>query len=175
MNRIEESLHLRGVFRQLGGDVAGKLTLVTRIREVAAQQNAVDLIRLCDRAIEDGDVSEQFQTWIIDAYAMIDAGAVDRDKQNRKAQSMKAAKPRGKGDDGRTLGDLIETLAKNHPEENPGEVWPHLKSEIEDWAGDCLEKKIGAKVFYQYTLAERQKTISLKHFSERLRKFKNTV
>jgi hypothetical protein len=174
MTKIEEVPHLRSVFRQLRGDVAGQLKVVQRIREVAVHYNGTDLIALCDRALEDNDLPEYLRDWILDAYAMLDAAAVDRDKRNRAAQSTKARKPRGKGDDGRTLGDLIQGLARNYPRDKPSEVWPHLKSEIESWAGDCTERNTGGMPSYRYPFADAKKTISYKQFSEHLRKYKNT-
>jgi hypothetical protein len=174
MTRIEEVPHLRSVFRQLRGNVPEQLKVVQRIREVAVHQDAMDLIGLCDRALEDDDLPDYLRNWILDAYGMLDSAAVDRDKRNRLAQATKARKPRGKGDDGRTMGELIQGLARNHSGDKPSEVWPHLQSEIEKWFGNCTESKIGKTVSYRYPFADGEKTISYKQFSERLRKYKNT-
>lgn len=90
-------------------------------------------------------------------------------------QSTKAKLPRGKGDDGRTLGDLIKQLAKHHPDEKPSELWPHLKTAIGDWADCCEERTTDKRTDYLYSHGERSKTISYKQFSERLREARNTV
>lgn len=173
MNHFEESHHLRSIFRQMGENVAEKMEVVARIRNVALRLGAVDLLRLCDYAIEDGELPVEVQERILTAYAMLDSAAVTSDKLHRIAQSKKAAQPRGKGDDGRTLGDLIKSLAANHSQLKPSEIWPHLKSAIEAWAGPCVEKKIDGRTFYQYCLSEKQRTITYGQFCVRLREFKN--
>ncbi|MDR3453791.1 MAG: hypothetical protein P4L96_13495 [Rhodoferax sp.] len=105
------------------------------------------------------------------------------DKADRygKHQAKNASRKRGKGgtgDDSRTMGDLIATLARTHPNMKPREIWPHLKSAIEDWAGSCEEKTRRHMSVYEYPFDDGRKTISFNHFGERLRearKKKSTV
>jgi hypothetical protein len=73
------------------------------------------------------------------------------------------------------MGDLIQRLASQHPNEKPCEIWPHFGNALLGWADACTERTIGEKTFFQYSVKDHEKTISFKQFSERLREFKNTV
>lgn len=140
-----------------------------------SQQSAAALLYACTEALEKNAVSERVQQTILYAYAGLDLDNVAKGKNYHAAQSNRAKKPRGKGEDQRTMGDLIEALKRHHPNDKPSELWPHLKTAIEDWADSCKERTIGTRTEYLYSHGERLKTISFKQFGERLRQFKNTV
>lgn len=140
-----------------------------------SQQSAAALLYACTKAIEKNTVSEHVQQNIHDAYAGLDTDDVARGAVYSATQSRRAQKPRGKGDDRRTMGDLIQSLHRHHPNEKPSELWPHLRTLIEEWAGTCTERAIGNRTDYLYSRCERMKTISFKQFGERLRQIKNTV
>ena len=95
------------------------------------------------------------------------APELENSKKYREHQSKIAKNPRGKGEDGITLGELIANLSQNYLNEKPSEIWPHLKSSIEEWCGGCEENKNGD--VYRYFFKDKAKTISFKHFRDRLR------
>lgn len=76
------------------------------------------------------------------------------------SNSNKGKKDRSvKNDDGKTLYEVIRNLAKNHPDEMPNELWPHLKTAIEEWSySNCLETRPGGKNrdswSYQFTKSD---------------------
>jgi hypothetical protein len=137
------------------------------------QQMAAELLDICTQVLVQGTFSDRDRDWIFDAYSALDGVAVTAGEKHSKAQAEKAKKKRGKGDDGRTLGELIQTLTQNHPDAKPSEIWPHLKSMIEEWAGYCDEKTSDTTAFYVYPFGEGSKTISYKQFGDRVREIKN--
>lgn len=141
----------------------------------SSQKSAAFLLSYCDVAIESNSVDARLQELIVGAWVGLELDAVETGEKHRAEQSHKATLPRGKGADGRTLGDLIKQLAKQRPNEKPSELWPHFGSALSDWADNCTERTIGSKTFYRYSVKDHEKTISFKQFSERLRLFKNTV
>lgn len=95
--------------------------------------------------------------------------------ERKDAQRQKANRPRGKGDDGRTMRDLIDALAKQHHDEKPREIWPHLGSAIKEWADECEPKTIDGKESYRYQHASgKERTITYKQFCEVLRQARKT-
>jgi hypothetical protein len=77
----------------------------------------------------------------------------DRAK-HQDSQRVKAQRPRGAGDDGRTMRDLIGVVT----------VWTHLQSAIAEWSGGECELMSGP-TRYQYTAHNGNiRTITLRHF-----------
>ena len=153
------------------------MELVKNIRDVGLRANGSNLVRLCERAIEDGVLTEQLIGFILDEYQRLDSFAANTGRKASATQSDKAKKPRGKTEDGRTLGDIIKAASLAVEGGKPAEIWPHLRSEIENWAGMCAEKfgPDGEK-YYRYPFGDGEKTITFKWFGERLRALKkNTI
>jgi hypothetical protein len=87
----------------------------------------------------------------------------------RRNQAERAKGPRVKNSDGRTLADVVAAVANAHPDSAPREVWPHLATAIEEWAGRCDEVRTSAGVAYRYDLGGNDRTLSYRHFSDTLR------
>lgn len=92
-----------------------------------------------------------------------------------RANSKKASLKRPvKNDAGETRNEVIARLANAHTNEKPSEIWPHLKTAIEEWSGgDCVEKRPSEKNrdnwLYQYTKPDGSPdTISYQAFRKRL-------
>lgn len=90
-------------------------------------------------------------------------------QKQRDSQSKRARLSRGRGEDGRNLSDLIADLARVHPNDRPREIWPHLRSSLEEWAGACVGKTRETQEVYEYPFGNGRKTIGYKQFSHRLR------
>ncbi|WP_129112230.1 hypothetical protein [Burkholderia pseudomallei] len=70
---------------------------------------------------------------------------------SKEGQRKKATRPRPtKNDSGDALDGVIGTVAKDHPGERPGEIWPHLKTAIVEWSGDSVTET-GADDSRRYT------------------------
>lgn len=121
MNRIEEMPHLRSVFRQLGGDITAIMDLVNRIRDVALQQDAADLIRLCDNVIEDGALSDHYRDWILDAYAMLDSTDADTGKKFTNGRKLGTVGP---------IRKKIAALLKKNPTIKNPEIWTKIEKAL---------------------------------------------
>ncbi len=80
-------------------------------------------------------------------------------------------------DGGKTIDDLIMQIAKAYPEEKPKDLWPHLKSALDEWAENCTEKTHNPKnPMYEYgTVTGERKTITYETFCKKLRKMKNGI
>jgi hypothetical protein len=98
---------------------------------------------------------------IVDELVTLAAATV----KHHDAQREKASKPRGVIH-GRTMSDLITALARQHPNEEPRESWPHMRSAIEDWVGECTETNENT---LRYPYEDGHRTITFKHFSALLR------
>lgn len=73
-------------------------------------------------------------------YALdAESGRAQSESQSRKASKSRRAKDEG----GDTVADLIRTLSREHRNEKPSEVWPHLKTSLEEWSGEAV-MEIGA-------------------------------
>jgi hypothetical protein len=91
--------------------------------------------------------------------------------KRKNIQSENAKKVRGRGDDGRTMHDLIAALARECRDEAPREIWPHLQNAIHDWADGCDSIETGGKLSYEYSSRSGEsKSITYKHFSDVLRR-----
>ncbi|MDP1679700.1 MAG: hypothetical protein Q8L02_06240 [Candidatus Nitrotoga sp.] len=101
MTRCEEVPHIRSLFRQFGSDEEKKLNLINVIREVAlhylppdfsdetratfeknaaitkSEKYASSLWYLCTEAIEEQNLSDQLQLWILDAYMCLDVDGIE--------------------------------------------------------------------------------------------------
>ena len=116
----------------------------------------------------DGKIS--LQDAIEEEYAQLAEG----NHKHRATQSAKASKPRGAGDDGTTMGELVIAFERSHMEETAREAWPHFASAIEDWAGPC--ERVGSAdepTAYRYPFERKQdrnkeqkRTISYNRFRE---------
>ena len=80
--------------------------------------------------------------------------AIRMGEKLKDSQRTKANRPRGKGDDGRTMRDLIGSATE----------WTHLQSAIVEWSGgEC--KLLEGPTRYQYTARNgKLRTITLRHF-----------
>ncbi|OXJ32845.1 hypothetical protein CFB82_17745 [Burkholderia sp. HI2714] len=82
---------------------------------------------------------------------LIDAG---HGRAQSDAQSGKARKERrAKSDDKRTLVDVIRSLSREHPDSKPSEIWPHLKTSLNEWTDgeEVTEVGKGESRAYRYT------------------------
>nr|WP_298718767.1 hypothetical protein [uncultured Steroidobacter sp.] len=94
---------------------------------------------------------------------------------HKEIQARKARKPRGKGDDGRTMRDVVADLARGHVGDTPRDLWTHLGSAIESWAGEC-EEVDGPPPAYRYPSASgRIKTLTYKHYCDLLRQARKNL
>lgn len=179
MNFIEEAAHIRIVFKQAPPDWIAPL--IVRIRdEFAIPRDAKKLVEACAYALEclaENDVlPERASEWICHEYAALDSPAVDAAKRQAAAQSARAQKPRGKGDDGRTIRDLIQSVANSATKATkPSELWPAFVAAVDEWAGGHFEKTRNGHEVIEYEFSGRRKTISYKQFRERLGKIRNAV
>lgn len=93
----------------------------------------------------------------------------------RQSVIAKNKRPR-KNEDGESLDDVVRRLAKNHPGEKPSELWPHLKTEIGEWAGcDCTETKPNENQdqwHYKFKIGEKSDTITFSSFRKKLKQYK---
>lgn len=73
-------------------------------------------------------------------------------KQSSDAQVKKAKKKRPiENEQGITLDAVIRELARVHPDEKPGELWPHFKTAIEEWSdNECTEAKTAKHDSWRY-------------------------
>jgi len=87
----------------------------------------------------------------------------DKGKQSLAQQTKRASHKRPiKNEAGETLDNVIRTLAKNHPNEKPSELWPHLKSAIEEWSdSECTETRTGARDSWRYQFQQYSKADSI--------------
>ena len=73
---------------------------------------------------------------------------------HKDTQRVKAQKPRGASDDGRTMRDLIRAVTE----------WSHLQSAIVEWSGGECEL-LESPTRYKYTARNgKPRTITLRHF-----------
>ncbi|WP_287819630.1 hypothetical protein [Achromobacter sp.] len=109
---------------------------------------------------------------LLDAVLSLkDAGGKHKESQKRRAKKSRAIKNEG----GETLDDVIHTLARNHPDETPSELWPHLESAIRDWcdaADDCrlIEHDIKDSRSIMFTKGDRQDSLTFGTFRKKLKK-----
>ncbi len=116
-----------------------KLCFVTLPAIRAAISEAAD--RIDDEVFQES-LPKKIATWgTMEAQARADEPMVQSGKKYSTEQSEKARKKRPrKNNEGLTLDDVISKLAKEHPDELPGDLWPHLKTAIDEWSGsDCTE------------------------------------
>lgn len=145
-------------------------------REVSTlQKRAATLLKVCSHTLEEGTVSDIDRERIVAAYAALDDEAVELSIKHRKTQSENARKPRNKRYEERTIYDLIQDLAKRHRDEEPREIWPHLKAEIEEWTGDCKVTNDENEETYHYWLGETTQKISYSRFRKRLADIRRIV
>jgi hypothetical protein len=124
------------------------------LKLLAPQKSALVLLLACARAMRQDTLDQVSIDAMLDAYAQVDGVYVDHGKGHSKSQSARAQKKRGKGDDGRTIEDLVWELDREHPDEKPKALWPHMVTAIKQWAGSAEEKKIKGgekeKVYCEY-------------------------
>lgn len=101
--------------------------------------------------------------------------AIEHGKKHLEGQKKKSQLLRKiKNDSGETLDEVIEGLAKSHPNDHPKELWPHLKSAILEWScSDCDEVKPDDKKrdswLYRFTKSDgKVDTITYQTFRKKL-------
>ncbi|MFM0363697.1 hypothetical protein [Paraburkholderia sediminicola] len=90
----------------------------------------------------------------------------------------KARRPRPKKNEaGDTLDEIIRNLARTHRDEHPGEVWPHLKTAIEDWSdsSDVREIGDGDSRSYRYKQSDKLGGITYAWFRKKFRRYKTGI
>lgn len=138
-----------------------------------SQESAANLLFYCTRVIEDNAPLDSYLEAILSNYSMLsidDAITGEIFKKNQKARAQRGRPRRYKG---KTIGDVIKRLKKQHPRESVSELWPHLKYAIEDWGGGrCVLQETGIQGSqrYEYELAEENKkfTITFDTFRKKL-------
>ena len=106
---------------------------------------------------------------IIDLHQKYAADAV-YGRASRVSQKTKAGKVRAASNDiGQSLDDVIRGLAREHREMRANEVWPHLKTAIEEWSGDSVaETGQGDSRSYRYAHEGKADSIMYNTFRKKL-------
>jgi hypothetical protein len=124
-----------------------------------------------------GHDPEKFRA-VIAGIITVDAIVIEAVHDERSGRARNAAKKkRSKANEsGETMEDLIKKIARNHPDERPSELWSHLKSLIEEWAGDCTEIAVTPRnPMYQYqTKTGEDDTIKFETFRKKLAKIRKS-
>jgi hypothetical protein len=77
---------------------------------------------------------------LLEAHRQL-APDAERGRAHTSRQTANAARKRPvKNEVGQTLAGVIAMIGREHPESGPNEIWPHLRSAIEEWSGDAVSE-----------------------------------
>ena len=88
-----------------------------------------------------------------------------------KTQTARAKKPRGKLDENKTIGDIIEKVVRNHPGETVKELWKPFIDQLEAYGLQPHESTSGP-ILVQYEVQKDQKEMKFRTFQNRVCKAK---
>ena len=88
-----------------------------------------------------------------------------------KTQTARAKKPRGKLDENKTIGDIIEKVVRNHPGETAKELWKPFIDQLEAYGRQPHESTSGP-ILVQYEVQKGQKEMKFRTFQNNVCKAK---